>query len=120
MTDIEAEFAAIRSLKQAMYEELGEYKALRQELEAKIREIMDPFVEEIQAHEENIRNAVLMQEKSYKGNLGKATFRKGYPRYTWDNKALEGYVAAGHEEILQFRKETFVQPAVSISVEEVI
>jgi hypothetical protein len=116
MINIDTEFLAIQQLKQAMTTELGPYKAQLQELEAKMREIMDPYVEKIQAHEENIRNAVLMQEKSYKGELGKATFRKGYPRYTWDNKALEGYVAAGHEEILQFRKETFVQPGVSIEV----
>lgn len=116
MTDIDTEFLAIHQLRLTMAEELGPYKAQMQELEAKMREIMDPFVEKIQAHEENIRNAVLMQEKSYKGELGKATFRKGYPRYTWDNKALEGYVAAGHDEILQFRKETFVEPSVSIGV----
>lgn len=116
MTDIGTEFFAIQQLKQTMTTELGPYKAQLQELEAKMREIMDPYVEKIQAHEKNIREAVLMQEKSYKGELGKATFRKGYPRYTWDNKALEGYVAAGHDELLQFRKESFVQPSVNIEV----
>ncbi|MDP2217485.1 MAG: hypothetical protein Q8J68_09385 [Methanolobus sp.] len=116
MTDVDTEFIAMQQLKQVMTEELGPYKTRMQELEAKMREIMDPYVEKIQAHEENIRNAVLMQEKSYKGDFGKDTFKKGYPRYTWDNKAMEGYVAAGHEELLQFRKKTFVKLSVTIEV----
>lgn len=114
--DIDVRFLLIRNLKAAMADELGPLKSQMQDLEAKMREIMDPFVAQIQEHEDYIREAVMLHEKSYKGGHGKATFRKGYSRYSWDNKALEGYVAAGHEEILQFRKESFVQPAVILEV----
>lgn len=116
MTDIDVRFMFIQNLKAAMADELGPLKSQMQDLEAKMREMMDPFVAQIQEHEDCIREAVMLQEKSYKGEHGKATFRKGYSRYSWDNQALEGYVAAGHEEILQFRKESFVQPAVMLEV----
>ena len=36
-------------------------------------------------------------------------YTKGYPRVTYDNKKMDQY-ARTHEEVLEFRKETWVKP----------
>lgn len=120
MQDIADEIQSIRELKFRMMMELGNLPDEREQLENKMREIMDPFMIQIQEHEDNIKNLALMAEKSYKGDDGsKVTFRKEHVRTSWDTKALEGYAAGGHDEILQFKKETIVQTSVSIAVAEV-
>jgi hypothetical protein len=120
MQDIADEIQSIRELKFRMMMELGNLPDEREQLENKMREIMDPFMIQIQEHEDNIRNITLMNETSYKGDDGsKVTYRKEHVRTSWDTKALEGYAAAGHDEILQFRKEKVVKPNVSISIAEV-
>jgi hypothetical protein len=117
--NIDNELAAIRQEKATMLEKVAPLKEQMAELEEQMRELMDPHVARIQDHEENIRNATLMLEKSFKGEHGKVTYRKEHVRTSWDTKALEGYAAAGHDEILQFKKESVVKPNVSIKVEEV-
>jgi hypothetical protein len=120
VSEIAEEIQAIHDLKKQMKLKLGTLPEERALLEEKIRDIMDPFVVQIQGHEENIRNQTLMLEKSYKGEDGsKATFRKEHVRTSWDTKALEGYAAAGNDAILQFKKETVVPASVSISIAEV-
>ncbi|WP_440952057.1 host-nuclease inhibitor Gam family protein [Methanococcoides sp. FTZ1] len=116
--EIDQAFAKIMSLKQEMQVAVAPMKSQMDALESEMREIMDPFVAQIQEQEEVIREAVLENQASFKGDFGKATFRKAYPRYSWDNKALEGYAAAGHEELFQFRKETMVQANVTIKAGE--
>lgn len=120
MSEMIEEIQAIKELKLQMKLELGDLPEQRALLEEKMRDIMDPFIVRIQEHEDNIRNITLMNETSYKGDDGsKVTFRKEHVRTSWDTKALEGYAAAGHDEILQFRKEKVVKPNVSISIAEV-
>jgi seryl-tRNA synthetase len=120
MTEIVTEIEQIKNEKQLMKKELGDLLTQLQTLQEKIKQIMDPHVAKIQEHEDNIRNLILMLEKSYKGEDGsKATFRKEHVRTSWDTKALEGYAAAGNDAILQFKKETVVPASVSISIAEV-
>lgn len=47
--------------------------------------------------------------------VARATYRKGYTRYSWPNAALEGYAAA-HPEILDLRKESQVKPSVKVEL----
>lgn len=120
MLDIEQEIHAIHTIKSMMKSELGTLLDERAALEAKIRDIMDPHIIAIQEHEDNIRNLTLVAMKSYKGDDGsKITYRKESVRTSWDTKALEGYAAGGHDEILQFKKETMVAPGVVIKIAEV-
>ncbi|MHC1575979.1 MAG: hypothetical protein ACXQTE_01360 [Methanosarcinaceae archaeon] len=117
MIDIDQELAAIVNLKQQIHDCTTTQRDQITVLETEMRAIMDPLVVSIQAHERAIRVAVLTDEKSFKGEHGKVTYRKSYPRYSWDNKALEGYAAAGHDELFQFRKETSVDATVMIKAE---
>jgi hypothetical protein len=119
MISLEDEFVAIQLLRRQMREKIAPLKEQMDELEIQMRLVMDPYVAEIQEREDTIRMAVLERGESFKCDAGKATHRKAYPRYSWDNKALEGFAAAGHEEILQFRKESMVQASVSIKLVEV-
>ncbi|WP_135612781.1 hypothetical protein [Methanococcoides sp. AM1] len=116
--EIDQELAEIMTLQQEMQVALGPLKEQREELESQIREIMDPFVLKIQEITERVEAAVLENAESFKGDHGKVTFRKSYPRYTWDNKALEGYAAAGHDELFQFRKESIVEAKAMVKAGE--
>lgn len=49
--------------------------------------------------------------------VGIATYRKGYVRYTWDSKGLESY-AGKHPAVMQFRKATAVDPGIKVQVYE--
>lgn len=110
--------AQVMTLQQEMQVALGPLKEQREELEAQMREVMDPFVVRIQEITERVEAGVLENAESFKGDHGKVTFRKEYARYSWDNKALEGYAAAGHDELFQFRKESIVKASVTVKVGE--
>ena len=45
----------------------------------------------------------------------RASIRSGYTRVTWDGKGLEGYAVAD-PNILVFRKESEVEPSVTVKV----
>lgn len=47
--------------------------------------------------------------------IARATYRSGYTRYSWDNRALEGYAAA-HPEVLGLRKAAEVAASVKVSL----
>ena len=64
---------------------------------------------DIQTIEAEIKQAVVSEGETVKGDYLMAVFAKG--RVSWDTKALDGYVAA-HPEVAQFRK--VGDPSVSI------
>jgi hypothetical protein len=111
-----------------IYEKLEQAKQLRiarsqatkelyeqiMQLEKQMEAISAPFEEAYEAIEEEVRQEVLSIEKPFKSDIADISYRKGYIRSSWDSKALTGFAAA-HPEIEQFKKETFVEPSVSIN-----
>lgn len=86
---------------------MDDYEYLCWELAEDLQRLADlkaQIVERVKARGETVEH----------GNV-KATYRQGYTRTTWDNKALDGFAAA-HPEILPFRKETMTGPSVSIKL----
>jgi hypothetical protein len=79
------------------------------DIEAEFGEKGAAVTENIASLEAEIREAVKLNGATVKGAVLQAVWSK--PRVTWDTKALDGY-AAGHPEILPFRKEG--EPSVSI------
>jgi len=79
--------------------------------------IAEPFVSPIAEREAHIKELMLDIGKTVKNECGTVSFRKGSIRTSWDSKALEGYAAGGHDEILQFKKETEIKPSVTIKME---
>lgn len=71
--------------------------------------MLDAIQQNMSALETIIKAAVVQEGASVKGDFCQVVYAKG--RISWDTKAIEGY-AAGHPEILQFRKEC--EPSVSI------
>ena len=114
--DLEAEFDAINELKAEIAHQVSGIDTDIARLMALRDKVRTPYNEAIKFHTGNIENAVLLEGKSFKCPLGKATYRRESERSSWDNKALLGYAAA-HPEIEQFRKLTPVKASVSISFE---
>ncbi len=83
----------------------------RNEIQALIDNVSDPYGEKIESLLEEIRYQVSLREKTFDCDLAKVSFKKGYIRSSWDTKALTGYAAA-HPEIEQFKKETEVEPSI--------
>jgi hypothetical protein len=80
------------------------------DLEALYAEKTQALIEEIAIREGGIKDSVVALRESVKGSLLHAVYAKG--RVSWDNGKLEGYAAAGHPEILDFRSEG--KPSVSM------
>ena len=100
-----------------MFNSLGMLSTEIEILTQKRNEIAKPYIEEIKKHEDNIRESVLNQEKSFKCNFGNATFRKSYERASWDDKKLQGFSLV-HPEILECRKVSFVDATVTIKTSD--
>ncbi len=86
------------------------------EIQAQLDELdaeYNPTIEAAQANAEalarDIKAAVIDMGVTVKAGAAQAVYAKG--RVSWDTKALDGY-AAGHPEIIQFRKEG--EPSVSL------
>ena len=86
-----------------------EIKAQLEDIEAERETTLESVQGGMESLEAEIKDAVVLQGATVKGKLLQAVWSK--PRVTWDTKALEGY-AAGHPEIMPFRKEG--KPSVSI------
>ena len=84
----------------------------------KLEEALTKRKERLDALEKEIKIAVVEEGHSERGFGISVTFRSGYVRNSWDNDKLEGF-AAVHPEILPFRKQTDVNPSVSMKVMEV-
>ena len=110
-----AEFQAERDALQLKKQELID-SVLTPEIKAQLADIEAEFAPEAKEIEENIAHItevikpeVIAAGGTVKGAYLQAVYSRG--RVSWDTKALDGY-AAGHPEILQFRKEG--EPIVSI------
>jgi phage host-nuclease inhibitor protein Gam len=115
MLDTLAEYQAQRDVMMLDKQEMVD-SVLTPEIKAKIADIEAEFsdkaagvTENISKMEAEVKQAVLDNGSSVKGNALQAVFTKG--RVSWDTKSLDGYVVA-HPELLPFRKEG--EPSVSI------
>lgn len=106
--DIEKKLVELATLKTAMAEELKPHVLAMDSTEEK-------YTSSISELEQIIKDVTLLRATSFKSEHGKVSYRKGYVRASWDDRALLGY-AVDHDAILSFRKETEVKPSVSIEV----
>lgn len=82
-----------------------------------LKTVLQPMLDDLGNLESEIRTRVTDLGKPVRISGASATIRNGYTRETWDGKALNGY-AAVRPEILQFRSETAVKPAVVLKMEK--
>ena len=82
-----------------------------------LKSTLQPTLELLNDLENKIKSRVTDLGEPVRISGASATIRNGYTRETWDGKALNGYAAA-HPEILQFRSETAVKPAVVLKMEK--
>lgn len=94
---------------------LREEIAELQEQELQVKEAYLPEFErlsaEIAAQMKELQKTVKLDEVGY------ASWRSGYVRYTWDSRGLEAY-AGKHPAVMQFRKATQVDPQVKVKIYE--
>jgi len=114
--DVSMEFQNLKELNTELDEATKEINSQIEALVAKKDEISKPYLDKITECRQKIINETMNLKESIKTDYGRAIYRKGYTRYSWDNKKLEGY-AAIHEEILKFRKESQIEPTVMIKME---
>ncbi len=86
-----------------------EIQAQLDELDEEFDPLLEQALANVKSLAEDIKVAVIATGATVKGDLVQAIYTKG--RVSWDTKALDGY-AAGHPEIIQFRKEG--EPSVSL------
>jgi hypothetical protein len=79
---------------------------------------MDPYMLLIQELEDEIRVHAAVIKSSVKTPHGKVSYRKESCRRSWNTDALLGYASAGHEELLQFYKESVTKASVTITIIE--
>lgn len=82
-----------------------------------LKSTLQPMLDDLSNLENEIKSRVTDLGEPVRISGASATIRNGYTRETWDGKALNGYAAA-HPEILQFRSETAVKPAVVLKMEK--
>lgn len=97
--------------KQRLIDEIytAEIKAKIAEIDAEFAGKNEAVSEKITALEAEVKQAVLVNGASIKGQFLHAVYTKG--RVTWDSKALDGYAKA-HPELVEYRKEG--EPSVSL------
>jgi hypothetical protein len=89
---------------------------------SRLQSILTPLLESIKDIEDPYRSKMAKIEDIIKANSTgsvtahgvKVSYRKGYPKVTYDSKALDGYAIA-NPDVLNFRSETQVKPIFSIS-----
>jgi hypothetical protein len=82
-------------------------------LQEQLGKVSEPYEQAKAELMAELKPLAIAHGKTYKGQCGTVKFRKGYIRYTWDGKALNGFAAA-HPEILEFRKESEIAPSVNV------
>lgn len=97
--------------KQRLLDEIltAEIKARMADIDAEFSGKTKVVDEKIKALEAEVKQDVLQNGASVKGQFLHAVFTKG--RVTWDSKSLDGYAKA-HPELLEYRKEG--DPSVSL------
>jgi len=111
LADLQSHFDVINLQFDKLREDVltPEIKAKLEDIEAERETTLESVQGGMESLEAEIKDAVVLQGATVKGKFLQAVWSK--PRVTWDTKALEGY-AAGHPEIMPFRKEG--KPSVSI------
>jgi phage host-nuclease inhibitor protein Gam len=89
---------------------LAPMKTAMAEVESRFAPEILQLSSEISGMEAGIKESVIDLKESVRGSRLHAVYAKG--RVSWDNGKLEGYAAAGHPEILDFRSEG--KPSVSM------
>lgn len=93
-----------------------------QNLEEMLTELVDlkiefgQAIEAIKVLERKIKAQALDSGELCEVPGGALRFKRGYTRRSWNNASLQGYAAAGHEEILQFCKVTDIGPSCLIDI----
>lgn len=126
MSEIEIAFSVLDGHRRAIKIESEQFQIQLDKIDSKIDEMIEPLMEErktiaieidaiaqkhntkIELITSEIKNAVLIREKSCSTEFGTCTHVKGRKgAVKWDDAALMGYVSASsdNETILQFRSE---------------
>jgi len=111
LADLQAQADVVRMKFNELRDQImtPEIKAKLAEVDAEEATTLEAVNGAISTVTTEVKDAVLAHGYSIKGKYLHAVWAKG--RVSWDTKALDGY-AAGHPEIVQFRKEG--EPSVSI------
>jgi hypothetical protein len=103
----------IKNISEAQAAATADIAARIDELQQQLEAVCQPFEEAKAELMAELKPMAIAHGQSYKSEWGTVKFRRGYTRYSWDNKALNGFAAA-HPEILEFRRETEVGPSVKV------
>ena len=96
---------------------VGSLKLQIQELEEELEQVSRPFDHQSKVIEDDIKTMMLSIGHTIKTERGAANWRKGSTRVTYDYKALDAISDDIIQDVIcQFRKETKVEPSVSIEV----
>jgi hypothetical protein len=112
LANFQAERDYLGLQKQELIDEVltPEIKARLEEIEAEFSLKVEAVDENITALEEEIKQDVIQNGASVRGEFLRAVWNKG--RVSWDTRAMDAY-ATTHPKVLQFRKEG--KPYVSIT-----
>jgi hypothetical protein len=113
---IENHMEAIYELQRDMKDATWYERQRIEEFTKRHEEKSKPFNDKIAEHEAKIRDIVFVEQSSFKNDYGKVTYTKGHVRVSWDTDKLLGYAVA-YPAVLEFKKESKVDPRVNIKVE---
>lgn len=115
LVDLGAEFEAIIQIRQDLDDETRELDKEIALLMERRDNIAEPYLADIQEHEEVIRKEILSRERTFKCSFGQAIYRKGARSVKWNDDALLGY-AIDHPDIEQFRSESEGKPSIVLKI----
>ena len=116
---IKALLVKLRTLKVQKDVAIGSLLLHLQELQDEIHVRALPYDHESEVIVAEIKSLMPVIAHSMQTEHGKVSYRKGYTKVTWDNKALDT-VCASREDIkaviLPYRRTTAIEPSVSIDI----
>ena len=116
-SEIETELHQIACINEHIEHETRMKRMSLARLQKEIDAIEAPFREQIEKSENKIKELTLKEARSFKSDYGKVTFTKGHVRTSWDTDKLLGYAVA-YPAVLNFKKESVVEPRVSIKINQ--
>lgn len=117
--DLNNAFWTIKQLKTNMGMLTWEIDSKIEDLKAEKARLEAPYLKDIETIETQIKEEIGGREESFKCDYGRAIFRHGPIKVSWDDAALLGYAAAGHSELEQFRTESEGKSSIVLKVEGV-